>query len=754
MLFEKYYKNRVKILIGTVIVSLLSIVSFPNLKFAFNFEQFFPTGDEDLEFFQDFIEEFETDDNFLLIALENEPSIFDISFLKEVKSFAEACERIDYVKTVQSLPQIKYPTLNPLGVPGFRTIVDLNDPEQLALDGSRLMQDERIVYNLINEEATATIVLLKTEDGIQLEESKTIMKAVDAALSNYKFDDYHILGRAYFQTELSNLQFREILISTIVSGFLISIIMVLIFRRWRSILIALSSIALALLLFLGLLSILGRELSLMAALYPILMLIVGTSDVIHIMTKYMDEILRGNTRKHALEITIRQIGLATLLTSLTTAVGFATLLSSRIIPIREFGVNSAIGVLVAYLVMIFFTCPLMSLFDKNQLVKKSDSKISWDNFLSWCYFKSLNKGPYIAAGFAIFAVLSTIGISKIHTNYELEKNLPRGAKITEDFNFFEKEFAGFRPLELAVYLKPGHEIYDYEVIHAIAKAENYIRSKEEIQTSLSLATLARSINQMLKFNRPDAYVMPDSSAYGPVREFMKNLDMMGSEALISKDQRKSRVSAKIKDVGAENIKQLSADIDKWIASNIDSSVVSMKQTGTGLILDKNSEFVRQSLLYGLGFAILIVSILMGFLFKKIRYLFIAIIPNVVPLVFAAALIGFGDIPLEAGTSIIFAIIFGIAVDDTIHFMSKYKLAYDKYKDVEKAMYITFTETGKAIVYTSIILFFGFLVLLFSSTMPSVIIGLLISITLISAVIADLLLLPVIIRRFDKPMINN
>lgn len=748
MWYEKYFRNRKWLIIGTLVTSVLAGVMLPNLKFAFNFEQFFPTGDEDLEFFQSFIEEFETDDNFLLIALENEPSIFDTAFLKKVKNFSEDCQNIEYVKTVQSLPQLGFPKLTPIG-PMLKNVIDINDQAALKRDSLKLVDDERIVYNLINKKATSTVVLVKTEDGIQIDESKVIMNGVDSLIARYNFDGYHVLGRAYFQTELSELQFREILISTIISGILISIVMILIFSKWRSIIIALTSIGLALLIFMGTLSLLGRQLSLMAALYPILMLIVGTSDVIHIMTKYFDELRRDKPKKEALEITIRQIGMATLLTSLTTAAGFATLLSSRIIPIKEFGINSAIGVVIAYIVVITFTCPLLTYFSNDQLFSQKKSRFNWTSILDKCHQFTLKNEKLILIVSTIFIGLCFYGITKIHTNYELQKNLPKGAKVTEDFLYFEDEYAGFRPLELAVTIKEGYDVFDYEVVDAIERTEQFVKAQPEVYNAFSLATIIKSLNEMFKGDVPGAYSMPSEENYERAKPFLEKIPMAGADVLISKDRRKTRISSKVKDVGADNIKAMSQKVDKWIASNIDSSVVSFKQTGTGIILDKNAEFVRESLLYGLGIALVIVSLLMGFLFKSIRFLLIAILPNVIPLLFAAALLGYANIALEAGVSIVFAIIFGIAVDDTIHFMSKYKLAKDLYGDKEKAMRVTFLETGKAIIYTSIILFFGFLVLIFSSNLPSVVIGMLISVTLISAVIADLFLLPVVIRIFDR-----
>lgn len=746
MWYDTYYKNRKALLSFFVILSILALFLIPRLKFAFNFEQFFPQGDEDLIFFQEFIAEFETDDNFLLIALEHEPSVFDTAYLKKVKAFSKAIEKeVPYVKLVQALPDFRYPVMTPFG-PSTIPALHLNDPKLLKEDSIRLMNDERIMHNLLNIQANSSVVIIKTEDNVLLTESKEIMTAVRLQLDKYGFTDYHMLGRPYFQADLAVLQAREIIISTIISSILICIVMVLIFRRWVSILIALGSIGVGLVIFMGVLSLWGRELSLMAALYPVLMLIVGTSDVVHMMTKYIDELKKGHARKEALELTIKQIGMATLLTSLTTAAGFATLLSSKIGPIQDFGINSALGVLIAYIVVICFTCPLLSFFTKEQLVPPV-SKERWSGVLTKAYNYSLHNAKTIYIATFICLILFAIGISKIHTNYDLYNNLPKGAQISEDFLYFEKEYAGFRPLELAGTIQEGYSIYDYEVLDAVDKAENHMKSRPQIQTAFSLSTMAKSLNQMVKGPQQENYRMPTEKEYPKIKRLLSSVPNIGADVLISKDKRKTRVSTKVKDIGAENIKALSRDVDKWIAKNIDPKVIKFKQTGTGLLLDKNSEFVKDSLLQGLLIALLLVSILMGLLFRDVKMLFLALVPNVIPLLFAAALIGYTGVALEAGVSIVFAIIFGIAVDDTIHFLSKYKLAKDQYGDREKALEVTFQECGKAIIFTTIILFFGFLVLLFSTNEPSMVIGMLISVTLLSALIADLTILPVLIRRF-------
>jgi hypothetical protein len=219
--------------------------------------------------------------------------------------------------------------------------------------------------------------------------------------------------------------------------------------------------------------------------------------------------------------------------------------------------------------------------------------------------------------------------------------------------------------------------------------------------------------------------------------------------LISKDEKNTRISGRILDIGADNIRDLTKKIDAWAIANVDTSIIQIKQTGTSLVIDKNAQYVRKSILSGLGLAMFIVSILMVLLFRNLKMLIISIIPNLIPLMIAGAVLGFAGIELEAGISIVFAIIFGIAVDDTIHFLSKFKLARNKGMSVDDAIEITFLETGKAICLTTVILFFGFMVLLFSVHPPSITVGILISVTLFSALFADLFFIPVLIRWFIK-----
>lgn len=742
-------RYRIHIITVFVLLSLASLFYLKDLKFSFDFEQFFPQGDEDLAFFKEFVEDFEGDDNFMLVALVREEGVFDSLFLQEVHDFSLKSRTLPYVQQVQSLSMFSYPLKTPLAITSIPAI-HLNQPERYQADKERILADERFLYNLINEDATALVVFLRTDAAMSLQQSQEHIAAIDSLAAQYSFPEVHLLGRSFFQQELVKMQYREVLVSAIASSILVCLILWLIYRRFWGMMVSMISVALGLLLFMGALAFAGRELNALSALYPVLMIIVGTSDVVHFMSKYIDELKKGHDKQAAMRLAVREVGLATFLTSITTAIGFATLLSSKVIPIRDFGINAAAGVLIAYVIVLFFTTALMSFFTVEQLTKESKGSSFWDRLLDKTYGFTLKKPRFITLSSIVLLLLSLWGISRITTNYDIISNMPRGSRITKDFLFFEDHLSGFRPMEFAISAKEDHKVNDYKVLKEMDKIEQKLKEYPFLRAVSSATAVYKTMQQMHRNNQVAAYTFPENEqTFNKYKRLLSKVKALDTNVLINKDATKARITSRIHDIGADTIKYFGQEMDQWVANNIDTNLISVKQTGTGLLIDKNATYIRQSLLQGLGLAVLIVACIMALLFRSWRMLFISLVPNFIPLLFAASLLGFLGIELDAGVSIVFAVIFGIAVDDSIHFLSKFKIARNKGLHVEAAIKTTFEETGKAIVLTSLILFFCFLVMLFSVHPPSVVIGLLISLTLLSAVIADLLLLPLLIRWLVK-----
>jgi hypothetical protein len=735
---------------------LVAAYFITQLRFSFDFEQFFPQGDPDLVFFQQFIQDFETDDNFLLVGVENVQQagtppdtvgrdVFDQDFLMRFDSLTRKSLDLPYVLDNQSLTTLKLPVKSAFGILPISAI-HIDDTSAYAADRAKILEDPRFVRNLISEDATALVLFLKTKEKLSLEESEELMPALDSLVRSFGFAKYHYLGRANFQKELVWMEKREVLVSTIVAAVLVALIMLILFRRWKTVVLAMVSIGLSLVLFLGVLGAWGRTLSAMAALYPVLMVIIGTSDFIHMLSKYIDERRRGHGAEAAIWLTIKDIGLATLMTAVTTAIGFATLVTSRIVPIQEFGVNAAVGVMVAYGTVLLFTTALFSYFDVDDLILIRGSSTRVERLMDWVYRFTKRRSRHIGIATLLILGLCLWGISKIKTNYSIEDNMPLGQKVTEDFYFFEKVFAGFRPLEYAVFAENGRRADDFVVMQEIEKVENHLRQQAPIRSVSSPTMLYKSIHQMLNQNRAEAFVLPaDSSQFADAQSFAEQIPKSAIHILLSKDGTKARIATRVADLGADSVMALGDKINAWIAAHTDPSVATFRRTGTGYIIDKNAMYVRTDLLEGIAWEVGLIALIMGLMLRNLRMIIIFLIPNLFPLLFAGALIGFLGVDLDAGISMVFTVVFGIAIDDTIHFLSSFNINRRKGLTTDAALRTTLLETGKPVCLTTVILFFGFLVMIFSIHPPSVIVGKLIAVTLITALLSDLFINPILIR---------
>ncbi len=742
---DHFIRWRKQIIVFFAAAFFASIYFISTLHFSFDFEQYFPQGDPDLQFFQSFIKNFETDDNFLLVGVGNKGNIFEQNFLRKFDSLTEAAVALPYVHDDQSLTKIQLPVKTFLGVSAI-PVLHIEDTSRYEEDKQRITHDPRFVKNFISEDASSTVLFLKTKDRLSLPESEVMMQGLDSLMRTFNFSEYHYLGRANFQKELVWMEKREVAVSTAVAAVLVALIIIVLFRRWRTMVLALLSIGFSMLFFFGILGLWGRELSAMAALYPVLMVIIGTSDFIHMLSKYIDELRFGHTKDEAIARTVKEIGLATLMTAVTTAVGFATLVTSRITPIQDFGINAAVGVMVAYVTVLLFTTAVLPYFSAEQLQQASSGAAYIEKFMEWVYQFTKTRARTIAVVAIAILGICIYGTTRITTNYNIMGNMPRGQKITEDFSFFEKVFAGFRPLEYAVFAENGRHIDNLEVLKQVEKVENYLSAQPAIRSVTSPTIIYKSLNLMNNSNRAEAYKLPDDSLqFNEFKRMAEKLPKATANILQSKDGTKARIATRILDLGADSVMAVGDKIDAWIAANTDKNIATFRRTGTGYIIDKNAMYVRSDLVEGIFWEVGLIALLMAFMLRNVRMIFIFLIPNLFPLIFAGALVGYMGVPLDAGISMIFTVVFGIAIDDTIHFLSTFNINRGKGETVDEALHTTLIETGKPVCITTIILFFGFLVMIFSIHPPSVTIGKIIAVTLVTALMSDLFINPILLR---------
>lgn len=740
--------NPKSVILGTTVLFLISVAVATRIGFSYQFDDFFPKDDEELDFYYSYREKLAPDDNFLLIGCPVE-ELFDQKFLQSLDTATYQINRLEETDRAFSVAGYRYLIHTPFGYIDYPAI-HIDDTTAYQEDSLRLLEDERVMGKLISSDFKTAIIFIQTKDSLLQDQNKSLLSGVESILEASGIEDYHLIGKAYFEVELVKFQQREFITFALLSMLLVTAVIYFLFRNGLVVFIALITVTVCLVLFLGMLGWINADLNVISSLFPIVLIIVGISDVIHLITRYSTEIHLGHTRREALFITLKDVGLATFLTSATTAVGFLTLLTSAIVPIREFGLLAAAGVMLAYLVALFFTAPLLLLFGPNQLTLQKKSERNWSKFLTFIYNSGKNKPVYISIIALLISLAGAIGTWLITTDIQLKSSLPRNTQVTEDFTFFEEAFNGFRPLEIAAIAQNGHHVNEPAVLKEIDAFEQYASKFEIINGLQSVTMFYKSLNRARSGDQQTAYSLPaDSNRYQVIQNDIDRYASDEMKLFMSEDGKWGRISGSVSDQGTDKIQATQDSLMTYANNELDTNLVRFRITGTGIIFDKNNEYIRQNVLYGVFIALGVISLLMGGLFRDWKLLLISIIPNILPLLICGGVLGYFQIPLDAPTAIIFGISYGIVVDDTIHFLSRFKIERDKGVKLEAAIQRTFNETGKAIFMTTLTLVLGFSVLMFSSLQATFNVGLLIGITLLTAVFADVYLLPLMLRKWLK-----
>ena len=741
MLFIRYRK----IIIGVIaILTILSGYFVTQVYFHHDLDRFLPKDRDDHQFLTRYQAQLESDDNYYLIAFHREQGIFQQKFLTQLDSFAQACKSINFILDARAITQLSYPIKTPFGFTNLPAI-HLDNPALYAQDSIRLVNDLQLRNRFISSDGKTTLVLLKTEEDLAQPQAEKLDFDIKTLLRQFDFPEWHVAGKVPVQTAFIQLMQAELIYHIIFSNIVLLFILTVIFRRFWTIVIALSSVVLGAVFFAGLLGFLQQPLDLMSMLFPPLMLIVGMSDVVHFMSKYIDEIQKGKSKEEAITLTVKEIGWATFLTSVTTAVGFCALYFSIIEPIQVFGMTAAVGVFIAYLTVLLFTTSVLTLIDPEKIIPQKTSHQFWRKLMHRNFLFVQRNVPGISVISLLVIGVSFYGLSIISTNAHVLSDVPANSEVMEDVRFFERELAGIRSFEMAILPQGEKSILDFEVLQEVDKLEKFIAQETTVNSVSTPTSIFKALHRSHRNNNSTAFKLPEKeSDWRRYRKLLKKYASNETNILYSKDEKLGRFTGRMVDIGSDSIRLMNQKINNWIDQNIDAELVTFRATGTSLVIDKNNEYLRTSLTYSLWFALITVSILMSLLFKDIRLVVVSLFPNIIPLIITAGIIGFLGIELNGSVSIIFAIAFGIAVDDTIHFLSKFKLERDQGRSIRESIYRTYLETGKAINLTSIILFFGFGLLIFSNFNGVFYVGLLISLTLLAALAACLLLIPIFI----------
>ena len=731
-------------LVVIAVITAIMVFALRNAKLDYDFEKFFPTNDPELERYNTFRKQFGGDNDFLMVGIPREEGIYNVDLLSKVDSFTSALERVENIRKVTSPTRLTEPIITPIGV--FQTpYLRFESDSTLKADSSRIAQDPRILGTFFSEDGKAMLMLIDCETGLSKVKSDALLKDVEDAIKASGLQNVQLAGRIHGQFHYIRMMLEELVLFLVSAIVLLAIFLWWGFRSVWGVLVPIGTVGLAILWQVGAMTLMGQPLSILTMLLPTILFVVGMSDVVHIVEHYLDELRAGLPRREAIAHTYEQVGLPTFLTAVTAAVGFATLGAANIQPLQEFGWFTGIGVLLTFLIAFTLLPAILIFISPGKLLPVSDKPSPWDRQLPRLFQWTIRNRNRILLAFFLITVAGIHGMSKIRVNTFLLDAWPEEEKERLGVRFFDRQFGGVRPFELEITLQDTtRSVWDHSVLSEIEKVEQKAIEIYGAKGVLSPVTVMRSLNKAFNGGQRSYYGIPDSNETLRMAGRAKMLSGAYLGSIVSADGRSARMSGRMLDDGSAVNKERNVEFENYLQEHIDPKLVKFHLTGMAYLIDRSNETLSTQLLGGMGLAIAITSVIMLWFFRDPRMVFVALIPNLIPLLFVAGVIGYFHIDLKISTAIIFSIAFGIAEDDTIHMLAKLRQQLRAGKTPLYALKRTYLTTGKAVTVTGLMLLSGFVTLMLSSFGSIFDMGLLVTLTLAFALVTELLLMPVLV----------
>ena len=730
------------------------------VRYNYNFSQTVPDSDEDMIFYKNFKKIFGEDGNVFAIGLKDS-SIFDLQVFSNYNKYVQRLESIEGVNGVLSLSNLKVLTKDEKNKNfKFENLYNPFPETQNELDSLIILSKRQKFYEnkILND--NGAITLLITIDKLILNSSDRndlMVKLINVSenFSQKNNINLHYAGLPYSRYIMAESVKSELVIFLIISILITSIILFIFFRSWDSVLVPILIIGIVVVWVFGTLSILNYKITLLTGLLPPLIVVIGIPNCVYMLNYYHFSLNKFSSRKKAISHVIKTIGLITLITNLTTAVGFFVLATTDIKVLNEFGIVAGINVIATFFVSIFLLPTIYLILPKPK--SKQINYLNY-NFLYFLInlFKTISfehqKKVFVLSG--ILIVISLYGVFKIKAVSFLIDDVPSESFLMKDMKFFESNFSGIMPLEIVIDTKKKRGVRNLSTLKKIDRLENFLKDKSYISDPISIVSFIKASRQAYYNNNPSFYSLPNSrdknfilrylsSGYG---DNVENENI--SKSFVDSLGQKIRISLNIADLGSHKMDSILRNVIQPEINNIFGKTDNeVKLTGTTLIFIKGINFLIENLLQSMLLAFFIISLIVSLLFKNIKMVIISLIPNIIPLIIAAGIMGIFGIPLKPSSALVFSIVFGISVDYSIHFLAKFKNELTQTKNVKNAVIKTIEETGRSMIFTSFILFFGFIIFAFSNFGGTIVLGVLTSIILFVAMITNLTLLPSIILYF-------
>ena len=759
-------RNRIFFLVFIFISTLLLSTQWKNLKFSYSEANLMPKDHPFNLAYDDFINVFGEEGNLLIIAVKDS-SLFKKnnfnSWIELSQSFKNKKEVNDVIH-VGNIPIIskdkikKEFTVDSILNNSFKSDYKVQEFKNIVFQDFPFY--ENILFNK-KSETIQTAIYLDKKVVNNIERIEFINEDFIPLIEEFEKEtnlDVKISGMPYIRTMNAQNIMDEIGKFVVIAIIVTIFIFFFFFRSYRATLITLSVVVTGVMWALGILGFLEFEITVLTALIPPLIIVIGVPNCIFLINKYQHEVKKHGNQARSLQRVISKIGNATLMTNITTACGFATFILTDSQILKEFGTVASINIMVIFILSILLIPIIYSFLPLPEKKHLNHLNNDWLNTFVGFLSNTVKKKRIPVFIISILCLcISIVGINKIEISGNLIEDMPKKSGFVKDIKFFEKEFKGILPLEIMIDSRRKNGMMRLGNIKRMNDFHEHILRIPELSSPISIVNLSKYIKQSFYNGNPKYFQLPSSQENTFISTYVKNSDLKIGEnnSYIDKNGQIARITTMIGEIDTERMEGIEASLIKGIELYFPSERFDVTLTGKTLGYLKGTKFLIKNLLISLFLAILLISLMITYLFRSYKMVIISLIPNILPLLFTAGVMGFFNIPIKPSTILVFSIAFGISVDDTIHFLVKYRqeLIANNWK-IRKSVFASLRETGISMFYTSIVLFFGFSVFMTSSYGGTIALGGLVSTTLLFAMLANLVLLPSLLISLEKSISNK
>lgn len=754
------YRTLNIILIGLITVFMAYRAS--QVKIAYEFTQMLPAKDPDQAFYQQFKQTFGEDGAVMFLGIQD-PELGNLDRFSAWYDLTKDIRNLDGVQEVVSLARLYHLSKNDSTKKfEFERIIQRKPESQEELDTLLQKAYSYPIYDglVFNKETHAHLMLitlekekLNSKDRLRL--TNTIKKQAELFSKKYG-TEVHYSGLPYIRTRTFETLRKEESFFIILAMIIASSILLLFFRSKKAVMFTTVIVAINVVWSLGLMNILGYDITILTAIVPPLLIVIVVENCIFLLNKYLYEYrLHGNKVK-ALTRVVQRIGSANLITNAATAAGFAafTVTGNRVL--TEFGIIASLSILIVYLLTLFLIPITFSYLPppKERHMKhleRGSMAFLLKSIIS--IVQNKRNAVYIISG--IFATVGIVGMLQLKTTGKVVDDISKKDQLYTDLMFLEKHFKGVMPLEIVIDTKKKRGVMKLSNIEKIDELQQELKRYPELSRSLSIAEVVKFARQAYFNGDPEYFGMPNNQELNFMVRYMP--DMGGGKknilnSFLDTNMQVARISSQMANIGTIEIEEIKSDLLPRVDSIFPPDQYETHLTGTSVVFLKGSKYLLNNLTESVLLAIVLISLLMISLFTSARMVFIALIPNLIPLIGTAGLMGYLQIPLKPSTVLVFSIALGISVDNAFQFLSRYRIYLRLYQwNIKKSVISTLSETGFSMIYSSVVLFFGFAIFVLSSFGGTQALGYLVSFTLIMGLLVNIFILPALLLTYDKKL---